>query len=104
MALREAKNHIPRNPETNQPYKYWGFFAPYAAFKRLGADVFVYVRFVNELILVAVLSSLLMLWPMVHNMTNPRAEGVPIWASTSIGMSDRVRTTSLSLACRESVG
>ena len=44
IALREAKNHLPRNPQTNHPYRCWGFFAPYAAFKRLGARIHVHVN------------------------------------------------------------
>ena len=91
IALREAKNHLPRNPQTNHPYRCWGFFAPYAAFKRLGADVYVYMRFLHELMAVAIISTFLQLAPMAHNMKHDRAKLQSIWASTSIGMSDRVR-------------
>ena len=93
VALREAKEHIPRNPQTNQPYPYWGFFAPDAAFKRLGADVFVYMRFLQEVMVVAVVSSLLMLWPMLHNIQSAGPLSYGPWAITSIGMSDRVIAT-----------
>ena len=59
LAMQRAREKLLKDPQTQQPYKWWGFFAPTHAFSRLGEDAATYMRLLQECWVVAVIGLVL---------------------------------------------
>ena len=86
-----CRKHLLLDPNTKQPYAYWGLFAPLSTFRRLGQDAIVYMRMLQECLAVAIISTLIYSWPMANNRRTARAAGMSIWGGgAAIGSAEQL--------------
>ena len=65
LAMERAKAHLLHDPMTEQPYPYHGLFAPLKVFERIGEDAALMMRLGQDGFVVAVVCTLLSIWPML---------------------------------------
>ena len=92
LARERASDKLLKDPNTKQPYRWWGFTAPTSTFARLGQDTHNYMTLLEDSIKLGVIGTLIAIYPMSLNNSGPWGEQLKlsIFGSSSVGASARI--------------